>query len=241
MQGAGAPLLGVDARQEQRQAHVLEHRHRADQVEGLKDRGHPLQPVVGERILRQLIERQAGREHAARARPVKAAHQGQQRGLAAAGRPDHGDELARHDLERDVAQGDDLHVARVEAPGHGIEAQPDRLPKEVVEAVRRLGPGLWRPEWRGLRFGRRHRPMHAAPDDPAALPIADRGHGHRFLGGRRRSGGLWNRLRLSHRYGHSRLDHRLGALARPALAAPGLLGVLPLRLRVEFGGHARQV
>ena len=130
------PVLQLDAGQRQRQGDVVLHRHRRDEVEGLEDRAHPLQAIVGEVAVGQLAERQPGGVHVTRRGAVEAPHQREHRALAATGRPDDRDVLARADVERDVAQRRDTHlVAAAELSRDCVEAETDRLAEQVSELI----------------------------------------------------------------------------------------------------------
>ena len=105
-----AALLQLDAGERQGERNVVLGRHRGDEVERLEDRADPLQPVVREVAVGKLAQRQARAIDMARRGAVEAAHQGQERALAAARRAHDGDELAWPDVERDVPQCGDVHL-----------------------------------------------------------------------------------------------------------------------------------
>jgi hypothetical protein len=133
---APAALLELDAGEGQRQRDIVLDRHRGDEVEGLEDRAHALQPVVGEVAVGQLAKGEAGSVDVAGRGPVQAAHQRQQRALAAARRADDGDVLARPDVESHVAQGGHVHlVAAPELTRDRVETEAYRLAEEVAELV----------------------------------------------------------------------------------------------------------
>ena len=109
------------AAQLERYLHVLERGERGNQLEALKD-----EPDFFATELRALVlaeGRQVGvvEEHLTARRCIKTGEQAEQRRLAAARRPDDGDEGALRDAERDVAQHGQLVVAAAiffgEVPG----------------------------------------------------------------------------------------------------------------------------
>src|SRR4030081_3437568 len=113
-----APVLDLDAGDGERQRDVVLGGHRRDEVEGLEDRAHTLEPVVGEVGVGKLVDWKARRIYVAGRGLVEAAHQRKQRRLAAAGRADDGDELAGPDLHRDVFERGYMHlVAAAELSG----------------------------------------------------------------------------------------------------------------------------
>ena len=137
-----AALLELDARERHGECDVVLDRHRRDEVEGLEDGAHALEAVVRELTVGHLAEREARAIDMAAGRPVEAAHERQQRALAAARRADDGYELARADVEGHVLERGHVHlVAAAELAGDGVQAQADRLAEEVAELVRRLGRG----------------------------------------------------------------------------------------------------
>jgi hypothetical protein len=94
------------------------------------ERGAPGHQALGlEHVARAPVDarqRLAEHAHAARARREQAGGHVQQRALAAAGRPDDGDELAGLDRERHVAHGGvarGVAVARDEGAADAVEAQ----------------------------------------------------------------------------------------------------------------------
>ena len=86
-------------------------------------------------------------------RAVQAAHEGQERALAAARRADDGDVLARPHVERHVVQGGDVHlVAPAELAGHRVQSESDGLAQQVAELVMHRG-GMGRLGIRGRLGG----------------------------------------------------------------------------------------
>src|SRR5438067_2240189 len=96
--GGGAPRI-APARQLQRQHHVLERRERRDQMEGLEHESDALRPQSRATVLVESGEILALEEHPSARRQVEPGEQREQRRLARARRPGHGDRLARENLE----------------------------------------------------------------------------------------------------------------------------------------------
>jgi hypothetical protein len=105
--GAQAILRAI----EQRQLDVVECSRTAEQVESLEDEPDLLVANGSQVVLRELGDVSAVELVDAAARPIQAADDVHERGLAGAGGPGDGDELAGLDREGHAAQGADLVVA----------------------------------------------------------------------------------------------------------------------------------
>ena len=103
-QGAGLGLAGGIAGQFHRHQHILERRERGDELEILKDEADMRVAHQGAGILVHAADGLAGEAHRAGRRPVEAGAEAEQRGLAAAARPDDRDARARRELEGHVVQ-----------------------------------------------------------------------------------------------------------------------------------------
>ncbi len=88
----------------QRREHVLKRRHRRDEVEGLEDEAELAAAEPRQRVLAHARNLFAVDENAPRRRRVKPCDETEQSGLAAARRPDDGDELAVGNLQVKLAQ-----------------------------------------------------------------------------------------------------------------------------------------
>ena len=117
-----APLLAVEPGQQQRQLDVLrrgQHRHQIVELEDEADIGGA---KARELALRQPVDALPGDMDLAARRPVDAAEQIEQRRLARARRPHHGDEVAARDGEVEVVEDRDRLLALDEALAQAGEA-----------------------------------------------------------------------------------------------------------------------
>ena len=114
-----ARLGGGDAGDEQRQLDVLHRRQDRHQVVVLKDEAHPARAVVGAPAVGHRGQGDALDLDLAGVDRVETGEAVEQRGLAAAARPHHGDHLAAGQRQVDAAQRLDAHAAGVVGLAHG--------------------------------------------------------------------------------------------------------------------------
>lgn len=88
----------------QRQGDVLKRRHRCDQVKGLKENPHPLTTEEGQTILIKAREIDPGDRDMTAGRPLDAADDGEQAGLAGARGTDDAEAGAVLDIEIDALE-----------------------------------------------------------------------------------------------------------------------------------------
>ena len=122
--------------QQRGQLDVLRGGQLVHQVEGLEDEADRVAAKPRQRLLAQLVDPAPGEPDLAARRPFQAAEQVQQRRLAAAARPHHGERLARGDLQLDAVER--AHDAR--RPGR--IASPARA---CAGPARHAGATRWRP------------------------------------------------------------------------------------------------
>jgi len=117
-----AALRGRHAAVGQRQLDVLEDGEVADQVEALEDEPDVAVADAGALAEIKILNVLARNGVGAPRRRVEQAEDGQQRGLAAAGRSRDGHVFALADVEMDAGQGVGLDFVRVEDLGQALEA-----------------------------------------------------------------------------------------------------------------------
>jgi len=113
------------------QGHVVLGAQSRDQVEGLEDRAHPAQPVVGEHGVGDVLETESGCRHRALGRPVETTDEREQGRLSAAGRTDQRHEFAGRDPQTDAPQGYDRNIPHPVHPLHLLELEADRGAQQV--------------------------------------------------------------------------------------------------------------
>src|SRR5262245_20301324 len=104
----------------QRQPDVFDAGKRRQQVEELKDEADLVATDPRQLIVRQAAERFVVDADRSGGRPVEAADQVEERGLAGAGRPDDRDHFTAGNGEGDVLESGDVSLA-LELPGNAIE------------------------------------------------------------------------------------------------------------------------
>jgi hypothetical protein len=100
-----------------REEDVLARRQIGQELKALEDEADLVPAEEGELILRQVLDRPAVDPHLAGGGAVEAGHQGEEGGLAAAGGPQHGHELARLDPQVDAVDDGQHAVPRGEPAG----------------------------------------------------------------------------------------------------------------------------
>ncbi len=111
-QGALAALLGGDAAVDHRQLHILHHVELGQQVEELEHEPDLAVANGGKLPRRGVLDHHAVQLDGPLGGRVQAAEDVHQRGFAAAGRADDGDEFTLLDVQRDVVQGADFLLAK---------------------------------------------------------------------------------------------------------------------------------
>ena len=128
------PLSCRGAGQRHRQRDIAEGRQRLHEVEALKDGANPLQPVVGQAPVLQILDRHPANDHPAGGRTVEAADQVEQRRFAAAGGSHDRHELARSDRQAHAVQRRHRDLAHLVDAVDVLEANTDRLSQQVAVA-----------------------------------------------------------------------------------------------------------
>src|SRR6266568_33240 len=194
-------------RELQRQHHVLERVQRREQLERLEYEAE--QPRAERRapVLVQAEEIRAVEPHPARARRIQAGEKPEERRFSGTRGADDGDGLARHDLERNVLQNDQLVRARgavgkaddLRKPG-GLDDGLGKIRHEIdtvrrpARLLRNRGRRAYHPGVRGQSLlGLRRSPgrglggaaRRAAETAKVKLYRGEREHQRRDLGGRR--------------------------------------------------------
>ena len=117
IEGLGPPFGLRDPGIEKAVGHVVQDALVLGQEELLEHEADPGGPQGGQFSVRELGDIEAGDPNMARARPVQAAHEVQERGLARARGSDDADQLALSDGEGDTPQGGHRRLTRIDL-GH---------------------------------------------------------------------------------------------------------------------------
>ena len=93
-----------DTLQEQWKAHVLEHVHRRQEIEELKDKANATAPVFRESPVIRTVQREPIDKDLPSGRILKPRQEMDERALAAAARSTHRDKFILRDFQRDAVQ-----------------------------------------------------------------------------------------------------------------------------------------
>src|SRR5690606_21794487 len=129
--GAGAWLVTI-GRQVERELHVFERGQTGEKVEGLKDEADRFAAKLEPFRLREGAQFHAVHADAAVGRRVERPDEVQQRGLAAARRPQHDDELTPRYVKRNRVQRGDRHAAHPITLAYALEMDHGRLPAQAA-------------------------------------------------------------------------------------------------------------
>ena len=104
--------------QQEREHHVLQRRHRRQQIEELKNNSELIAPVSRQRLFIDLMQRQAVDKNFTRSGPIDSREQMHKRALAATARPTQRHEFVSRNIERNAVHRSHLAAVAAIMPMH---------------------------------------------------------------------------------------------------------------------------